>query len=61
MELLPRSLTNRTLTEELTMGRKSKGDTSNYYIDPNELKESVIEMQELGYMTERFAKHLLTI
>lgn len=43
------------------MGRKSKGDTSNYYIDPNELKESVIEMQELGYMTERFAKHLLTI
>lgn len=43
------------------MGRKSKTDTSNYYIDPDELKESVIEMHELGYMTDRFARHLLTI
>lgn len=41
------------------MGRKKK--TDNYYIDPEELRESIIEMQELGHMTERFAMHLLTI
>lgn len=33
----------------------------NYYIDPDELKQSIIEMQELGYPTDRFARHLLAI
>lgn len=33
----------------------------NYYIDPIELKESVVEMQSAGHMTERFARHLLLL
>lgn len=33
----------------------------NYYIDPDELKDSIVEMKEKGEMTERFAKHLLDI
>ena len=42
------------------MGRPKKS-TDNYYIDPEELRQSIIEMQELGHMTERFARHLMTI
>ena len=33
----------------------------NYYIDPDELRESIIEMKEKGEMTERFARHILAI
>ena len=43
------------------MARHKKADKDNYYIDPEELKQSIIEMQELGHMTERFARHLMTI
>lgn len=32
-----------------------------FYIDPAELKQSIIEMHELGHPTDRFARHLLTI
>lgn len=40
------------------MKKKTK---PNYYIEPEELREAVREMHEKGQMTERFAKHLLTI
>lgn len=43
------------------MGRWKKNTKPEYYIDPEELKQSVIEMQELGQPTERFCLHLLTI
>ena len=42
------------------MGRQKK-TTDNYYIDPEELRQSIIEMHDLGHMTERFARHLMTI
>lgn len=43
------------------MARRKKADKDNYYIDPEELKQSIIEMQEIGHMTDRFARHLLLI
>lgn len=43
------------------MGRRPKAEKSAYYIDPQELRDSIVEMQSIGHMTERFAKHLLTI
>lgn len=45
----------------MKMGRWKKNTKPEYYIDPEELKQSVIEMQSLGYPTDRFGLHLLTI
>ena len=43
------------------MGRRPKAEKDQYYIQPEELRLSVVKSQEQGSPTEEFAKFLLTI
>ncbi len=61
-ELHIKPLCRRTASDgSIVQWRRKLAPKERFYISPQELHDAVVEMKLAGQMTDRFARHLMTI